>query len=180
MKSFRIVSFSFLLLVFLLSGCGGGDLQPPPPVGEQVEEEAVSAEEQNEPPSSPAINLTGIWEGVLTHEAVEGECPPTPGQQGTVLISQEGTSFTMEFDEGFDCDPIEACAFTGEVSGLEFTASNGGVITSDGGTYTTTMTLAAASPEGDAWIGTGTSIYSHPELTCVWNTSLSLIRAEGE
>jgi len=154
MKAIRYASVS-LLLILVLTACGGGA------------------------PSEEDINLSGDWQGILSHVLVEGPCPTTPTQQGTVRVEQDGSAFTMQFGEGFTCNPPEACAFSGEIDGLVLTASNGGPADTQGGTYTTTMTVVV-SPGGETADGTGTSMYVHPEMTCEWTTSLTLTRGDSE
>jgi len=154
MKAIRYIAVA-LLLMAILAACGG---------------ESSATED---------VDLSGDWQGVLTHELVDGGCPPTPPQQGTVRIQQVGSDMTLQFGEGFMCEPAEACAFTGSVRGMSFTASNGGSADQSGGVYATTMDLSI-SPGGDSAMGTGTSTYTHPELQCEWNTSLSLTRQAAD
>lgn len=123
-----------------------------------------------------SVDLTGVWNGILTHELVEGGCPPTPTQQGTVLISQTDSTFTMEFSDGFDCNPLEACDFSGTVDGMNYTAANGGVADSAGGTYNSSLTLTASSDESA--MGIGGSTYKGPGMVCQWSTSLSITKVE--
>lgn len=177
----RILSICLLILTLLLASCGGADPQPAALAGEEAAPAVESApeEEPTEAVNGAALNITGIWQGVLMHELVEGGCPPTPTQQGTVSIEQVGPAVTMQFGEGFTCSPLEACDFTGIVEGMNYTASNGGIADSEGGTYTTTMTVTF-SPDAESATGSGTSTYQHPEMQCEWITSLSLIRTGGD
>jgi len=177
----RNLSICLLILTLLLAGCGPADLPPDVPAVEEAAPVVESApeEEPTEVVNGAALNITGIWQGVLMHELVEGGCPPTPTQQGTVLIEQVGSAVTMQFSDGFTCSPLEACDFTGVVEGMNYTASNGGIADSEGGTYTTAMTVAF-SPDAESATGSGTSTYQHPEMQCEWITSLSLIRTSGE
>ena len=166
MKKFVTLSISLLLL----TACG--------PVVDTTTPEEEATPVETEETADMAVDLTGIWNGLLTHELVEGPCPPTPTQQGTVLIEQTGSTFTMQFDEGFDCNPAEACDFAGTVDGVNYAATNGGIADSEGGTYTTTLNMTAISDESVQAIGAST--YSHPEMRCEWTTSLTLTREAQE
>lgn len=166
MKKLIIILFS----IVLLSACGVAKVENTT----SVEKDLVSSDEVID----STINLTGIWDGLLTHELVSGGCPPTPTQQGTVLIEQIGSAFTMQFSDGFDCSPSEACDFQGTVEGANYSATNGGIADSEGGTYTTTLTITAMSDESAQ--GIGGSIYSHPSMQCEWITSLSLTKRDTE
>lgn len=156
-----------LFSIILLTGCGTVGVDSTAPDGSET------------PPAPEAsVNLTGIWNGILSHELVEGPCPATPTQQGTVLLEQTGSTFTMQFDEGFTCSPAGACDFTGTVEGENFTASNGGIADNEGGQYTTTLAMNAMSDESVQ--GIGSSTYVHPEMECEWVTSLALTRTVEE
>jgi len=100
-------------------------------------------------------DLSGVWHGT---KVVGGQT-----EEGTVLISQKGMTFTLEFSEGFECRPADACEFDGTVgmasdpdSGDLFyvwMASNSGRADDDGGTYESSFGITSFSdayPEGDS------------------------------
>ena len=74
--------------------------------------------------------------------------------------------------------PAAACAFSGQVDGVAYSASNGGVADDEGGNYTTSLLVTAMTEEVAQ--GLGHSTYQHPEMQCEWDTSLSLTRGEEE
>ncbi len=155
--------------LILLTACG-------PAVDIAPDEEAAPVE--TEESAEAAVDLTGIWNGLLSHELVEGPCPSTPTQEGTVLIEQTGSTFTMQLSEGFDCDPLEACDFAGTVDGMNYSATNGGIADDEGGTYTTTLNMTAISDESVQAIGA--SAYELSAVRCEWTTSLSLTRGDED
>ena len=111
---------------------------------------------------------------MLTQLSATGPCPDMPTQRGTVLFEQNGTAFTMVFQEGFMCDPLEACAFAGTIDGNEYSATNGGVADAEGGLYTTSYVLIMDSADhGNAL---GYSSYTLDDVVCTWDTSLELTR----
>lgn len=168
MKKSIVILFS----VIVLAGCSSAEIE------KTITTSGTISSSNGAPKEEQAVNLTGIWDGILTHELVEGGCPPTPTQQGTVLIEQTGSAFTMEFSDGFDCSPLEACDFTGTVEGMNYSATNGGIADNAGGTYTTSLTLTAMSDKSA--MGIGGSVYEGPGLRCEWSTSLSITKRVTE
>ncbi|MEA2009286.1 MAG: hypothetical protein U9N78_01120, partial [Actinomycetota bacterium] len=88
--------------------------------------------------SQEVPDLSGVWHATKTM----GGQP----EEGTVLISQTGMTFTLSFSDGFECRPADACEFDGVVEVLEnddgetmyvWMASNSGVADDKGGTYET-------------------------------------------
>ena len=99
-------------------------------------------------------DLSGRWHGT---KVVGGQT-----EEGTVLISQTGMTFVMEFSDGFKCRPADACEFDGTVGMLSdpdsgdsmyvWMASNAGSAGDDGGTYESSFGIQSFSdtyPEGD-------------------------------
>ncbi len=140
-------------------------------------EETSAAGDASQPiePATP-YDLTGIWKGQLSGVGSTGPCPATPPQQGTVLIEQIGTVFTMLFDEGFECAPAGACEFAGTVDDEEYLCSNTGVADSEGGLYSSAILMYPS--DADHVTGSGASSYVHPEIECTWETSLVLVRSD--
>jgi len=107
---------------------------------------------------------------------VSGPCLPMRTQTGDVLIEQVGNSFMMEFGEGFDCDPVEACGFAGEMgdNGNLFGTNTG--FTSNGGIYSSSVELDPVA-DGSQVHGYGSSSYIDPEgeYECEWETELLLV-----
>jgi len=106
-----------------------------------------------EPPTD-VPDLSGAWQGT---KVVGGQT-----EEGTVLISQTGMTFTLEFSDGFSCRPADACEFDGTVGMLSdpdsgdltyvWMASNAGSVGDDGGTYESSFGIQSFSdsyPEGD-------------------------------
>lgn len=183
---------SILVLVVLLAACSGDDSsggtssEAPATSGATTTTTTGAPPATEAPPTtdatttttttgvSPGGDLSGTWEGELTQLSATGVCPSMPTQRGTVLFEQTGTSFTMVFQEGFMCDPLEACAFEGTVDGNEYSATNGGIADSEGGLYTTSFILVMDSADhGSAF---GESSYTFDDMECTWQTSLDLIR----
>jgi len=120
------------------------------------------------------LDLSGTWTGTLSQSSQTGPCPPMPGQEGVVFIEQSGESLTIQFGEGFDCNPAEACVFSGTIDAGTVTAANAGSADSEGGQYSSSMTLHA---ESDKVVqGIGSSLYTHPDMQCTWETMLVLTR----
>jgi hypothetical protein len=122
----------------------------------------------------PAAEMSGSWIAELSHIAVEGPCPSTPTQRGPVTFEQDGDRFTLTFGPDFDCDPIEACAFTGTIDGNVLTGSNGGVADPEGGVYESSF--VATWDTADHIEGTGQSTYSNTGVVCTWDTRLVMDR----
>ena len=128
-------------------------------------------------------DLSGVWHGT---KQIGGQ-----PEEGTVLISQTGLTFTLSFSDGFKCRPADACEFFGTVEILEndygetmymWMARNGGVADDEGGTYETFFGLQPFSAyDGDPdvvpmidlvtgepvdtsgfYFGPGQSVYHHP------------------
>lgn len=136
-----------LVGVLVLSMCSSTKSAAPPtgdePTDTTVVEESTTSTEPTtttEPPTTTqpeeVPDLSGIWDGTKT---VGGQT-----ERGTVLISQTGMTFTLEFSDGFDCRPADACEFDGTVETLVnddgdttyvWMASNAGRADDEGGTY---------------------------------------------
>lgn len=124
-------------------------------------------------PAGPDLN--GTWVAELTHVAVEGPCPSTPTQRGPVVLTRDGDRFALTFpDEDFDCDPVEACAFTGTFDGSVLTGENSGPADEQGGIYRTAFT--ATWDGADRIEGAGQSTYTAEGVSCVWDTALVMVR----
>lgn len=139
--------------------------------------------------SQEVPDLSGVWHAT---KIVGGQT-----EEGTVLISQAGTTFTLEFSDGFRCQPAAACEFDGTVGMLSdpdsgeltyvWMASNGGSADDEGGTYETSFGIQAYSdtyPEGD---DTGLPATVDPSTGGEVDTSgfyvgfgQSIYRADGE
>jgi hypothetical protein len=148
-----------------------------------AETTTTAAPSTTESPASTTTTLpdpdepdpTGIWIAELSHVAVEGPCPSTPTQRGPVDLTLDGDQFTLVFpDADFDCDPIEACAFTGTIDGLVLTGANAGVADDQGGVYRTDFVVTWDG--ADHIEGTGESTYTAEGVVCVWDTALVMDR----
>ncbi len=127
--------------------------------------------------SAPDYDLTGSWDGTLTDTLISGPCiPASKVQTGTVVIEQNGTSVTIQFTTGFDCNPLEACYFEGSVDGNTVAASNGGVADGSGGTYLSLFSMTVAA-DGNSAEASGTSTYTGPSTSCEWSTHLTITRS---
>jgi hypothetical protein len=187
---------SFLIVGMLLTACTGGETigNGAGEVSSTVTEDGAATtghgdtttsldtttaptETTGEPPpsSDPATaGLGGEWWAVLTHLNVFGPCPPTPTQQGPVMLQVEGGTFTLVFDEGFHCDPIEACEFGGTIEVRTLDGANAGVADDQGGVYESAFTVVWDG--ADRIEGTGESAYTHPDTQCRWDTTLVMTR----
>lgn len=154
-----------LVGVLVLSMCGCTNSAAPPTGDEPtdttaVEESTTTAEPATttQPPTTTqpeeVPDLSGIWNGT---KIVGGKT-----ETGTVLISQSGLTFTLEFSDGFECRPADACDFDGTVGMVSdpesgeltyvWMASNAGSVGDDGGTYESSFgiqSFADAYPEDD-------------------------------
>ncbi len=174
----------------VLSMCSGGTPANPPVTSEST----TSTTEASSTSSSLATtttqaafsipDLSGVWDGVL-----EGQTRP---QQGTVLISQEGNTFSLQLSEGFDCSPPEACDFEGVANStvddqtgtlvLSWCAGNSGAADNEGGTYESefclqqSIDLATGEMIDDSYEGPGHSKYEHPDGSMEWDTYLTITR----
>jgi len=134
-------------------------------------------------PASDIPDLSGVWDAQL-----RGQTRP---QDGTVIISQVGSVFSLVFEVGFECAPAAACAFDGVVEPIEddgavvgysWCASNGGSADEEGGTYTSSfciqqsVDLETGAPVDDSFEGAGHSKYEHPDGTMEWDTYVILTR----
>jgi len=155
-------SIATVFAILLLAGCQPAGVQPD-----------VTPDTETPPTPEASTDLSGTWSGTLSHVVVSGPCPATPTQRGDVTIVQTGSRFTMTFGDDFDCNPEEACEFSGDVDGKTFNATNGGVADDEGGVYTTTLSMAATDNSAQ---GSGSSTYVLKEMTCQWSTSLDLVR----
>lgn len=148
------------------------------------EETTVTSEPSTSVPDDMVPDLSGIWDGVLS-----GQTRP---QSGTVLISQSESAFTLQFSEGFECQPAEACDFDGIVETIEdedgvvvgysWMAANSGVADDEGGTFESQFRLQQAiDPEDlatipDVYEGPGHSEYHGPSGDIAWDTYVVLTR----
>jgi len=174
---------SVLVLVVLLAACSGDDssggTSSVAPSTTQAPTTSGATATTDTPTTTTTTaatggDLSGPWEGELIQLSATGPCPSMPTQSGTVLFEQAGAVFTMVFEEGFMCNPLEACAFEGTIDGNEYSATNAGFADSEGGVYTTSYVLVMDTVDhGDAL---GTSSYTFDDVVCTWETSLTLIR----
>ena len=187
---------SILVLVVLLAACSGDDssgatsseaptaTEAPTTSGATTTTTTTGAPPVTEATTTTAApattgiptdgDISGTWEGELTQLSATGPCPSMPTQRGPVLFEQTGATFIMVFQEGFMCDPVEACAFEGTVDGNEYSATNGGVADSEGGLYTTSFVLVMDS--ADHGTALGDSSYTLDDVVCTWETNLDLTR----
>ncbi len=158
--------------ILMLSMCGSTRSAAPPtgdePTGATVAEESTTTSSftttststtTTVPPSTMLPegppDLSGIWDAT---KIVGGKT-----EEGTVLISQAGSSFTLSFSDGFECRPADACEFDGTVSAISdpesgemmyvWMASNSGRADDEGGTFETSfgiMSFSDTYPEGDS------------------------------
>ena len=149
------------------------------------QETTVTSEPPTTLPTGEVPDLSGVWDGELT-----GETQP---QSGTVLISQGGMAFSLQFSEGFECRPADACDFDGVVEtvededgvvvGYSWLAGNTGVADDEGGTFESQFRLAQAidpedlAPIPDVYEGAGHSEYHHPSgQEIAWDTYVIIRR----
>jgi hypothetical protein len=126
--------------------------------------------------TNTSYDLSGVWTFTMESVLVSGPCPPNPPvEKGTATISQSGTSFSLTFGGGADCNPPSACVFNdGVVSGALYTISNSGAADNEGGTFSNTLTFTAISAKLAK--GGTTSDYIHPDGQCHWTGNLTLSR----
>lgn len=128
----------------------------------------------NSSSNSATFDLTGTWRAILSPTSSSGPCPAGRFQTGTATIAQSGTGFNLTMGAGFDCRPAGACTFQGTVDGVRYTASNGGLADEEGGKYANSIVMDAATK--DVVQGFLSSTYTHPKMSCSWESTFVLSR----
>ena len=205
--------------ILVLSMCGSTKSAAPPtgddPASTTVAEESTTTTAsttttepttKTEPPTTTLLeeppDLSGIWDATLYTTVAWGDkhCTANAVQEGTVLISQAGMTFDMEFSDGFKCRPASACEFEGTLDWMDsetgfcwtWTANNGGAPDEEGTYFSHISFSADVEPvEIDGGVesvplvdypsnfppllfGSGMSQYESEDFECGWATQLFL------
>ncbi len=119
-------------------------------------------------------NPTGVWNFSLTDSAVSGMCPMGTNGSGSITIMDEGGgAYSLKYLQGMVCNPADVCVLPGSCDGAECVFSTTVTVDNEGGQVTNT---AKFTFEANHALGSGSSVYKHPKMTCSWTYLLMLTK----
>lgn len=101
-------------------------------------------------------------------------CPMGGNGSGSITIMDEGGgSYSLKYMKGMVCNPADVCVLPGSCDGTECIFSTTVTVDNEGGQVTNT---AKFTFEANHALGSGSSVYKHPKMTCSWTYLLMLTK----
>jgi hypothetical protein len=174
----RVVPAILVALPVAAQGPGGGNL----PEGWDIPVIAPLAE--GETALDPAqLDISGAWIYTTSNHmllACDFPAPPGTDMSGHMEIAEHDGGVTVTLVTGATCDPGSMCIYEGNIVGSVLAVSNTDTVDDEGGVASNGWSMIFTAP--DAGVGSGTSVYVHPEgYRCSWGYGISVRRPiEGE
>jgi MYXO-CTERM domain-containing protein len=127
--------------------------------------------------SAATYDLGGQWEYAFSDKTVDGACPLGPLNTGTLEITQEGDTATLEILTGGECSPASMCSYECTIADDVYTCSSSDTVDDEGGVAENTFTLTASS-ETEA-SGPAVSTYTLGTFQCRWDYTVTMTRSGG-
>lgn len=124
--------------------------------------------------SSPATAdpIVGTWNYSTSNHWSRGPVPAGKPSQGTLVITQSGDEFKMEFKSGMVFRPPELKYFTGRKKGGDYIFSNSAKVDNEGGVAKNSCTLKTIGD--NHFSGKSSSEYSQGPITFSWGFDIEL------
>ena len=118
--------------------------------------------------------IAGQWNYTTSNHWAKGPVPSGKPSTGSVVITQSGDQFKMEFKSGMVFSPPELKYFRGTKKGLNYFFSNSAPADNEGGVAKNTCDLKMTS--ANQFQGKSFSEYSNSGITFNWGFDSALTR----
>jgi hypothetical protein len=121
-----------------------------------------------------ADSIVGQWNYSTSNHWVKGPAPAGRPSKGTLVITQQGDQFKMEFKSGMVFNPPALRYFTGKKQGQQYIFSNSAQVDNEGGVAKNSCNLKLISANHGG--GKSFSQYSNKGITFSWGFDIELTR----
>jgi hypothetical protein len=118
--------------------------------------------------------IVGTWNYSTSNHWARGLVPAGKPSQGTLVITQSGNEFKMEFKSGMVFNPPELKYFTGKKTGKDYIFSNSAKVDNEGGVAKNSCTLKMMG--NNHFAGKSSSEYSQGPIKFSWGFDIELKR----
>jgi len=122
--------------------------------------------------SAAADPIVGTWNYSTSNHWSRGPVPAGKPSQGTLVITQSGDEFKMEFKSGMVFSPPELKYFAGKKKGGDYIFSNSAKVDNEGGVAKNSCTLKRMGDNHFA--GKSSSEYSQGPIKFSWGFDIEL------
>jgi|PlaIllAssembly_1097288.scaffolds.fasta_scaffold217839_1 hypothetical protein len=119
-----------------------------------------------------ADSIVGTWNYSTSGHWSRGPVPAGKPSQGTLVITQSGNEFKMEFRSGMVFSPPELKYFTGKKTGKDYIFSNSAKVDNEGGVAKNSCTLKMLG--NNHFAGKSSSEYSQGPIKFSWGFDIEL------
>jgi hypothetical protein len=116
--------------------------------------------------------IAGTWNYSTSGHWSRGPVPAGKPSQGTLVITQSGDEFKMEFKSGMVFSPPELKYLTGKKTGKDYIFSNSAKVDNEGGVAKTSCTLKLMG--NNHFAGKSSSEYSQGPIKFSWGFEIEL------
>jgi hypothetical protein len=116
--------------------------------------------------------IVGTWNYSTSGHWSRGPVPAGKPSQGTLVITQSGGEFKMEFKSGMVFSPPELKYLTGNKTGKDYIFSNSAKVDNEGGVAKTSCTLKLMG--NNHFAGKSSSEYSQGPIKFSWGFDIEL------
>ncbi len=116
--------------------------------------------------------IVGTWNYSTSNHWSRGPVPAGKPSQGTLVITQSGNEFKMEFKSGMVFNPPELKYFTGKKTGKDYIFSNSAKVDNEGGVAKNSCTLKMMG--NNHFAGMSSSEYSQGPIKFSWGFDIEL------
>ena len=116
--------------------------------------------------------IVGNWNYSTSKHWSRGPVPAGKPSNGTLVITQSGDTFKMEFKSGMVFSPPELKYFTGKKKGNDYIFSNSAKVDNEGGVAKNSCTLKIKA--NNHFEGKSSSEYSQGPITFSWGFDIEL------
>lgn len=116
--------------------------------------------------------IVGTWNYSTSGHWSRGPVPAGKPSKGTLVITQGGDEFEMEFKLGMVFNPPELKYFTGKKKGKDYVFSNSAKVDNEGGIAKNTCNLKRTG--NNQFQGESSSEYSQSGITFSWGFDIEL------
>jgi hypothetical protein len=116
--------------------------------------------------------IVGTWNYSTSNHWVKGPVPAGKPSKGTLVITQSGDQFKMEFKSGMVFNPPQLKYFTGEKKVKDYIFSNSAKVDNEGGIAKNSCNLKIIN--NNHFEGKSSSEYSQGGITFNWGFNIEL------
>jgi hypothetical protein len=118
--------------------------------------------------------IVGTWNYSTSNHWARGPVPAGKPSKGTLVVTQSGDAFKMEFKSGMVFNPPELKVFPGKKKGKDYIFSNSAKVDNEGGIAKNSCTLKMTGT--NHFEGKSSSEYSQSGITFSWGFDIELKR----